>query len=604
MKQVALPGGSSVDEAPAQWQIVALLVALLPALVAAALVSLRSDHLAQPGFRAAYVVASIGAPVLVGVAWWWRRRASRIGPLLVLLGVATWFTAWQASDLPLAFVIGIAGEPVVAFLTLYLALSFPSGRLASNRDRATIGVWSATVAVGWVGAILLVRDLGPAGPLSACIPACPPNPFGAGVASIGGLQLGWAMLAIAAVFVVARTGLTLAKGIASASPARRRELAPVFAASAFYLAALILHHGARFLGPSAPITDATEAMMALARLAFPLAFLASLVKVELVAVRASRRIAEALTAPSSARDIEQRLSNAVRDSDLRLGIWDPREHAYRNSEDVVMSRAATPPNRLWISVRDNGERLAAIETDAAYRATPRLTETLRSAAQIEVNSLAASNQADTLRSRAIQSSDAERTRIARDLHDSAQQRLVALRVQLMLAAENYEALAANRELATRLAADLDIAIEDLRQLARRFLTPAALGNGIAPALRALADNWRVPVTVRARGLERHPAAVELAVYNCCLEALQNVADHAGPAASVDVHIVERKGDIFFAVADDGVGFDPAATERGAGLARIVDRALLAGGCASIRTAPGRGVRVSGLIPGMEPARAA
>jgi signal transduction histidine kinase len=159
-------------------------------------------------------------------------------------------------------------------------------------------------------------------------------------------------------------------------------------------------------------------------------------------------------------------------------------------------------------------------------------------------------------------------------------------------------------MADRLAGELDLAIVELRGLARRLLTPAALDNGVVAAVRGLAEIWPIRVTVHARSMNRHPPDVELAVYNCCLEALQNVADHGGSDASAVVRLVERRAGIHFVVSDNGIGFDPANTERGPGLTRIIDRAILAGGCATIRSAPGRGVRVSGLIPTKPAAHAA
>ncbi len=603
MSEVALPATSAREVATIGWRQISM-ICLGPALVVAALISLHSEHLAHPGFRAAYIVATIAAPVLIGLAWGARRPRSRIGPLLVALGYVTWVMAWQGGDAPALFVLGIAAEPILAVLTLHVALSFPSGRLGALTDRVTMGAWTLVVAVGWLGSILFVTDLGPASPLSACVPSCPPNPFALGALSAGGQQLGWALLAIAGLFVIVRALIALSRGLRGATPAQRRELLPVFAVAVFYLGAFALHHGARFIGPSTELQDATEGLMVAARLGFPFGFLGALLAAELFAVDSSRRLAANLSSPASASEIEQRLASAVHDLSLRLGIWDVRAHVYRGSEGETLSRAGTADDQIWISVRDDGERLAGVATDAGLGATPQLIAALSTAALIEVRALVSGQQSDALRARAVEASDTERKRIARDLHDSAQQRLVALRVQMMLASEGLEKLDRNREIADHLATELDLAILDLRQLARRFLAPTALENGIVPAVRALAEHWPIRVTVRARGLMRHPAEVELAVYNCCLEALQNVADHAGTGASVDVRLIERRAGIHFVVADDGVGFDPALTERGAGLARIVDRAVLAGGCAAIRTAPGRGVRVSGLIPAPETAHAA
>jgi signal transduction histidine kinase len=119
---------------------------------------------------------------------------------------------------------------------------------------------------------------------------------------------------------------------------------------------------------------------------------------------------------------------------------------------------------------------------------------------------------------------------------------------------------------------------------------------VAEALASVTDGGALPVDIRDDGLPRHPEGVELTVYFCCLEALQNAAKHAGPGASAVVRLGEDRDGVHFTVVDDGVGFDPAAVERTGGLTNMADRAAAAGGTLRVESSPGHGTHVIGHVP--------
>ena len=196
----------------------------------------------------------------------------------------------------------------------------------------------------------------------------------------------------------------------------------------------------------------------------------------------------------------------------------------------------------------------------------------------------------------MEATDAERQRIARDMHDSAQQRLVALRVQVGLASERLDGEPEEQAVLNRLGRELDYAIEDVRNVARRFLTPFAVRNGLGLALRSMTRTWPITVRVDDRGLSRHHPTTELTVYNVCLEALQNALAHGGKSVTVLVRIKDAADGIWFSIADDGAGFDPQITQPGPGLMTMADRALLAGGTVKVEASIGQGVTISGKIP--------
>jgi signal transduction histidine kinase len=191
--------------------------------------------------------------------------------------------------------------------------------------------------------------------------------------------------------------------------------------------------------------------------------------------------------------------------------------------------------------------------------------------------------------------DAERQRLERDLHDGAQQRLVAVRVKLGLLRDLVPADDEVSRGFDELEAGLDTAFRALRQLAHDIY-PTVLGTeGLGGALRAAADRCDVSVTVKAK-VGRYPAEIESAVYYSCSEALQNAAKHAGPDAEVSVFVGERGNDMVFAVADDGQGFDASANGRGRGIESMEDRIRALGGQLVVESAPAHGTTVRGRLP--------
>ena len=167
-------------------------------------------------------------------------------------------------------------------------------------------------------------------------------------------------------------------------------------------------------------------------------------------------------------------------------------------------------------------------------------------------------QADALResrARIVASGDAERRRVERNLHDGAQQHLVALAVNLRLAKDIIvDDQEAGMEMLDQLAGEVQETIQELRELAHGIYPPLLVDSGLVEALRAAANRNPLPVDIVADGIGRYPSETEAAIYFCCLEALQNAAKHA-PDARVEVRLWEESGGLLFTVSDDGPGFD-------------------------------------------------
>jgi signal transduction histidine kinase len=205
------------------------------------------------------------------------------------------------------------------------------------------------------------------------------------------------------------------------------------------------------------------------------------------------------------------------------------------------------------------------------------------------------------RQRLVTAGDEARRRLERNLHDGAQQDLVALAIKLKLAGGVLGDDAAEaRELLEELQADTANALENLRALARGIYPPLLADLGLVAALNAQAGKSPVPVTVRAAGIGRFPQETEAAVYFCCLEALQNTAKYAGASAAC-ISLSAADGALTFAVSDDGAGYDSARTPMGSGLRNMADRLAALGGRLEVRSAPAAGTTVTGRLPVAAPA---
>jgi signal transduction histidine kinase len=240
-----------------------------------------------------------------------------------------------------------------------------------------------------------------------------------------------------------------------------------------------------------------------------------------------------------------------------------------------------------------------LASPALHIATPVLVAMLALSlvgmAWLALRNLALQRDLQGARVRSLDATDLERQRIQRDLHDSAQQRLVSVRIHLGLLAERREP-ARDREAIERLGRELDQALADIRSVTRDGSPQLLLRNGVADGLRSVAAHAPMPVTVEADTFGRYPPAIERGVYYCCLEALQNVAKHAGPRATVRIRLNGTPARISFIVEDSGIGFDRARVVPGAGLVNLADRVAVMGGRLTIDSHAGMGTRIRGDIP--------
>ncbi|MEV0465005.1 histidine kinase [Nocardia tengchongensis] len=201
------------------------------------------------------------------------------------------------------------------------------------------------------------------------------------------------------------------------------------------------------------------------------------------------------------------------------------------------------------------------------------------------------------RARLVAATDAERRRLEQDLHDGAQQQLVAVAITLRLAGQSAATDPARSiELIGEAGELLQTAIAEIRRLAQGIYPPLLAREGLQGALPAAADRSPVPVRVLVDGIGRYRPDIETALYYCCLEALQNSAKHGGPTTRVTVTAHQHEAELLVSIADTGCGFDSARDTDGTGLTNMRDRLAVIGGTLLVDSAPGRGTRLTATVP--------
>ena len=276
-------------------------------------------------------------------------------------------------------------------------------------------------------------------------------------------------------------------------------------------------------------------------------------------------------------------------SEYPVATWPPEGRLDENLPDSA------------VPVRHQGSVLGALSVRMPPREpmTPvkeRLIRDLAGQAGLVLRNAKLIDDLKASRQRLIAAQDEERRRLERNIHDGAQQQLVAIAVKMKLAGSlvGRDDERANAILA-ELQGDANQTLEDLRDLARGIYPPLLADKGLGPALESQARKSTFPVEIETDGVGRYPQEAEAAVYFSCLEALQNVAKYANASRAI-VRLAQADGSLTFEVVDDGVGFDPSVASTGTGLQGIADRLAALGGEVTIRSTLGDGTTVAGRLP--------
>lgn len=320
-------------------------------------------------------------------------------------------------------------------------------------------------------------------------------------------------------------------------------------------------------------------------------------------VRMARVLAEGTAA--SRVEVWLRVGNA-----LRLEASWPAEDLSEVGELIIETEhlPEMQGSDRAVAVRHKGELLGALtvtkpEGESLTLPEEKLLEDLASQAGLVLSNVRLNaelmdrlEELSASRQRLVTAQDEERRRIERNLHDGAQQQLVALKLRVAMAARKAQDHAPDyKALLDQIAADTDDALQTLRDLARGIYPPLLAAEGLEVALNAQARKLAIPVEVTSNEPRRFSQEVEAAVYFCCLEALQNISKHAGATgASISLHIEGQT--LRFVISDDGRGFDTSTAQKSSGLQNMSDRIEALGGHLGVVSSPGMGTTTTGEIP--------
>ena len=519
--------------------------------------------------------------VLGGLFAWRRRSDSRFGPLMIAAGLVNFLSTlvWATSDVP--FTIGQSVDllPPVVFLHVFLA--FPDGRLRTRFERVLVAT-SYSVAIGLELVRMNFGDFGPHNLLAV-------------YSSPGTEEVARKVqLSIVSVFCLTGVAVLAARRLREGRPLRRSLtlLVDAFGLALVMIAFLFL--SAAYGGPWVmQIRWVTFVTLGLA----PAAFVAGLLYARLARSALGDLIVE-LRADLAPADLRDALARALRDPSLELAYWLPDFNTYVDVDG--QSFDIETRGRAITLIERKGGLVAALLHDSSLQDEPELLAAVTAAAGIAVENgrleaelRARLEELKGSRARVIDAEQKERQRLERNLHDGAQQRLIALSLQLSLLEQR---LGDRPDATARLEqarSEIALSLEELRAVARGIHPAVLSGHGLAVALESLAGRAAVPTRLVVEIDGRLPESVEVAAYYVVAESLTNITKHAH-ATDASVGVARVNGDLVVEIVDDGIG--GADTEHGSGIRGLADRVEALGGRLRVWTPVGGGTRVKAEIP--------
>ncbi|MEZ5124231.1 MAG: histidine kinase [Solirubrobacterales bacterium] len=561
-----------------------------------------AEHPARAAVTRALIVA---VPAVAGLCRWYRRDQARFGAALAATSVLLFVTTLAESRDSTLYTIGRTAGWLMEIVLVYLVLAYPSGRLAARVDRLLVAAITGVVVVAFMPRLVLAQHFPVPNPFTSCAHACPANAlFTLDHEPSGLVSVLTIVGAVGAVAMMSAVVVRLWGRIAGATPLARRMLGPVLVIAIARTALFVAGMSIRDVDGANPGLELVSWLMALLIPALALAFLAGLVRWRMFAGQAMLRLAECLPAGDPAA-VQRAFANAFRDPTVQIAFrtGEPGDERWCDAFGHELTVPQAGSGRTLTTINDGDRPVAALLHDEALTLEP---EVLRAGTAIAGTALvsrrlateadAAMREVRRSRARIASAAERERRRIERDLHDGAQQQLVALRIELGLAEELVRqdpARAARRihELEER----VDDAIDELRALAHGIYPPILADRGVTEALRVVAAGMPVAVSVTAHDVGRYPEVIESTIYFCVNEALQNVLKHADGVQQVRVTLDGGGDQLDFAVSDDGAGMEEGYAP-GRGLANMRERMATVGGAVSISSTPRAGTVVRGRIP--------
>ena len=532
--------------------------------------------------------------LLAGLIAWSRRAGNHVGPLMIAAGFALLLRQIRYSHDPLLFTVFFAlGSLGYAFVA-HSVLAYPSGHVLDRYERALVKVGYAVV-FGFPLAVLLFYD----GTWALNEFPTPRESLLIVTGDEGVVE------ALQRAFVVVFYGVLatlliafIIRRLVNATPRARRMLAPLLVAAVAVALRAVFECVFTFV--DRPLAyEYLFWWQILAFIALPIALLWGLLRARLARVHVGELVVH--LEETSVDGLRDELAHALNDSTLEVGLWLPERGEYVAANGSTLAVPEDGPRQAVTRIEHEGEPLAVLVHDPSLREEPKLVEAVAAAARLAlVNARLHAEvraQLETVqesRARIVTAADDERRRIERDLHDGAQQRLVAIALELRSAqrALGEQADPEVERLLASTADELQVAVEELRELAHGIHPGTLTQAGLASALEALAARMPFPVRVDAIP-DRLPPEIEATAYFVASEALANVAKHASASRAV-VRATRENGMLVVEVSDDGVGGADAGA--GSGLNGLADRVEAHGGRLSVDSIRNSGTRVVVEIP--------
>jgi signal transduction histidine kinase len=517
-----------------------------------------------------------------------RRSGNIIGPLMVAFGMIGYFANWTTlGTIPLFPTLALVNDMVGAALIAHIALAYPTGHVRTGFDRFVLWLTYGTlVGTAAIAVVAFPR------PRPGC--SCPwtphflPNPALFQRVYDLNQQLPFLLVPLFLAVVVRRWR--------RASRAERRALLPLWIAVT--LLAIVFLIGA--FSPSAdttgdPFSYLLWELRGLISIAVPILFLWGLLSERLARSAVGDLVVE-LDRPLPPEDLEAALARSLRDPTLRI-VYAIEDGRWVDCDGRPVPTPIAGDAEVTLVERD-GEVLAALLHDTALE--PGLVQAAGVAAgmaianeRLRAEVRAQLEEVRVSRRRIVEAGDAARRRIERDLHDGAQQRLIALSLGLRMLEDRYGGQSGATEEVEALQAELRSALQELRELARGLHPQILTEEGLGAAIEVLAERSPIPVRVTIDREERLPASVEATAYFVVAEALTNVSKYAH-ASSAAVAVARSNGSLLVDITDDGVG--GARAGGGSGLLGLEDRVSALGGTLAIESPAGEGTRLHAEIP--------
>ncbi len=553
----------------------------------------RSTVLASPATTAAARGLFVGIYLLVGVYLWWRQPVGRMGPLLVAASYLYALSSANASGDEVWFALGMTVWVAYIGFIAYVFLTYPRGRLAGGLETWFFRFTAASFALSWGAILVFGQTLSVGGPFTRCAESCPANGLQL-VGASAGVSHGLTVVfdVVLAVVMLGLCVLIIGKA-RSPSRLRRRAIVPL---SIVFVVAIVDFSLYVFVGSGFPGTvPALRALVLVTLASVPFAMVIGQHRASAFAAGSAGRLVSRASGRVSPRRIEALLRDSLGDPTLELALWAPGRASYLDVDGLTVALPESGSGREVTRFTRNGEPVAAIVHDPGLEEQPEVLDGLTATSLMLLENTRLVDELQGSRARIVSAEERERLRLERDLHDGAQQRLMAIQIKLALARD----LSPSEELAARLdeiSGEATTAIAELRSLAHGIYPTVLRERGLADALEALALEAALPVRVADSGVGRYPPEVEGAVYFCAAEAIQNAVKHAGAGATMVITLARDPGTLRFTFEDDGAGFDPSEGSGGIGLVSMRDRTGAVGGEVEVRASPGGGTSIRGFVP--------